>query len=103
VVEHGAEPLPDGGRWLLCGAVTTYFALGLFASIASHGFHLATATAWVVTGIAIPLLLGLLATDVAGPALVLYVALVVLGHLWYERRMARIQARLHSDAPGEPT
>ena len=89
VIEHGAEPLPDGGRWLLCGAVAAYFALGLFASVASRGFHLAPATAWVITGLAIPLLLGLLAADVGGGALVVYVALVVLAHLWFERWMAR--------------
>jgi low temperature requirement protein LtrA len=93
VVEHGAEPLPDGGRWLLCGAVATYFALGLVASVASHGFHLAPTAAWVITGIAIPILLGLLAADVDGRALVAYVALVVLGHLWFERRLARAQAQ----------
>jgi low temperature requirement protein LtrA len=93
VVEHGAEPLPDQGRWLLCGAVAAYFALGLVASLASHGFHLATATAWVITGIAVPLLLGLLAADVGGRALVVYVALVVLVHLWFERRLAQRQSK----------
>ena len=90
VVEHGAEPLPDQGRWLLCGAVAAYFALGLVASVASHGFHLAPATAWVTTGIAVPLLLGVFAADVGGRALVIYVALVVLAHLWFERRLAQV-------------
>jgi low temperature requirement protein LtrA len=89
VVEHGSEPLPDQGRWLLCGAVAAYFALGLVASIASHGFHLAPATAWVTTGIAVPLLLGLLGADVDARPLVAYVALVALAHLWFERRLAR--------------
>ena len=89
VVEHGTEPLPDQSRWLLCGAVAVYFALGLVASIASHGFHLAPVTAWVTTGIAVPLLLGVFAADVGGQALVIYVALVVLVHLWFERRLAQ--------------
>ena len=88
VVEHGPEPLPGPGRWLLCGAVGTYFALGLVAAVASRGFHLAAAAVWVVTGIAVPLLLGWLAVDVDGRALVFYVALVVLAHLWFERRSA---------------
>jgi hypothetical protein len=69
-----------------------YFALGLVASIASHGFHLAPATAWVTTGIAVPLLLGAFAADVGGRALVIYVALVVLVHLWFERRLAQARA-----------
>ncbi len=86
VIEHGNEPLPDGGRWLLCGAVAAYFALGLVAGVASRGFHLGPVIAWVATGIAVPLLLGLFAGDVGGRALVLYVALVVLAHLWFERR-----------------
>ena len=97
VVEHGAEPLPGPSRWLLCGAVATYFTLGLVASIASHGFHLAPVAVWVTTGIAVPLLLGLLAADAGGRALVSYVALVLLVHLWFERRSAR--ARTGGTAP----
>ena len=89
VIEHGSEPLADPGRWLLCGAVAAYFTLGLVASVASRGFHPAPTIAWVITGIAVPLLLGLLAADVGGRALVIYVALVVLVHLWFEGRLAQ--------------
>lgn len=86
VVEHGTEPLPDAQRWLLCGALAAYFMVGLIASIISRGFRPTAAVVWIVTGVAVPLLIGLLAGTRSGTALVWYVALVVLGHLWFERR-----------------
>lgn len=89
VVEDGDEPLSDGLRWLLCSAVAIYFALGLVAAVVSRGFRFRLIWIWVPSGIVIPLLLGGFATEAHGTALVGYVAAVVLGHLWVERRIER--------------
>ncbi|MEV4823040.1 low temperature requirement protein A [Micromonospora sp. NPDC049274] len=87
VVRHGSDPLPDQGRWLLCGAVAAYFTLGVVTGVVSHSSDLPRTVSRVTTGIAAPLLLGLLATAVSGRALVAYLALIVLAHLWFERRL----------------
>ncbi|MGC4874893.1 low temperature requirement protein A [Micromonospora sp. DT43] len=87
VVRHGSDPLHDQGRWLLCGAVAAYFTLGVVTGVASHSSDLPRTISRVTTGIAAPLLLGLLATAVSGRALVAYLALIVLAHLWFERRL----------------
>jgi len=89
VVEDGAEPLPDAQRWLLCGAVAAYFAVGLAASVLARGWRPLALVVWVLTGLGVPLLLGAVADEVDGTALVAYVALVVLGHLWTERAAER--------------
>ncbi|MBE8517392.1 low temperature requirement protein A [Amycolatopsis sp. H6(2020)] len=91
VVEHGSDSLPDHGRWLLCGAVAAYFALGVVTGVASHSSDLQRTISRIITGVVIPLLLGLLATDAAGRTLVVWMALVVLAHLWFERRLAPVQ------------
>jgi low temperature requirement protein LtrA len=91
VVEHGSEPMPDHGRWLLCGAVAAYFALGVLTGVVSHSSDRQRTISRVTTGIALPLLLGLLATDLSGRTLVASLALVVLAHLYFERRLPQIQ------------
>ncbi|WP_405579716.1 low temperature requirement protein A [Streptomyces sp. NBC_01190] len=88
VVRHGSDPLPEHVRWLLCGVVAAYFTLGVVTGVASHSSDLPRTTSRVTTGIAAPLLLGLLATAVSGRTLVIYLALIVLAHLWFERRLA---------------
>jgi hypothetical protein len=92
VVRHGSDPLSDQARWLLCGAVAAYFTLGVVTGIASHSSDLLRTISRVTTGIAAPLLLGLLATAVSGRMLVVYLALIVLAHLWFERRLTPTQA-----------
>ncbi|MEU1590737.1 low temperature requirement protein A [Micromonospora sp. NPDC005710] len=87
VVAHGSNPLPEHGRWLLCGAIAAYFTLGVVTGVASHSSDLPRTISRVTTGIAAPLLLGLLATAVSGRTLVVYLALIVLAHLWFERRL----------------
>ncbi len=91
VVRHGSDPLSGQTRWLLCGAVAAYFALGVVTGVASHSSDLQRTISRVITGIVVPLLLGLLVTGVAGRTLVVYLALVVLAHLWFEQRLAPIQ------------
>jgi low temperature requirement protein LtrA len=91
VVRHGSDPLPDQGRWLLCGAVAAYFTLGVVTGVASHSSDLQRTISRVITGIVVPLLLGLFGTDVASRTLVVCLALVVLAHLWFERRLAPAQ------------
>ena len=93
VVRDGSEPLPDQSRWLLCGAVAAYFALGVLTGVVSHSSDLQRTTSRITTGIAVPLLLGLLATDVSGRMLVLYLALVVLAHLYFEQRLPPVRGR----------
>jgi hypothetical protein len=94
VVRHGSEPLSDPGRWLLCGAVAAYFTLGVFTGVASHSSDRQRTISRIITGIAAPLLLGLLATDLAGRTLVACLALVVLAHFWFERRLAPAQSHV---------
>jgi low temperature requirement protein LtrA len=94
VVRHGSEPLPGHGRWLLCGAVAAYFTLGVVTGVASHSSDLQRTSSRVITGIAAPLLLGLLATDLSGRALVVYLALTVLAHLWFERRLPPLSSQV---------
>jgi hypothetical protein len=91
VVRHGSDPLSGPGRWLLCGAVAAYFTLGVVTGVASHSSDLQRTISRVITGIVVPLLLGLLATGVSGRILVIYLALLVLAHLWFERRLAPVQ------------
>jgi low temperature requirement protein LtrA len=91
VVKHGSDPLPEHGRWILCGAVAAYFALGVVTGIASHSSDLQRTTSRITTGIAVPLALGLFATDASGGTLVVVLALVVLAHFWFERRLAPVQ------------
>jgi low temperature requirement protein LtrA len=92
VVRHGSDPLPGQGRWLLCGAVAAYFALGVATGVASHSSDRLRTISRVITGIAIPLLLGLLASDISGRTVVVCLALVVLAHLFFERRQAADRA-----------
>jgi low temperature requirement protein LtrA len=99
VVKYGSDPLPGQGRWLLCGAVAAYFALGVVTGVASHSSDLSRTISRVITGIAVPLLLGLLASGVSGRTLVIYLALVVLAHLWFERRYAPEQAASTAEGP----
>jgi hypothetical protein len=43
------------------------------------------------------------ATDIGGRTLVVYLALVVLAHLWFERRLAPVQDHAsRTGAAGEP-
>ncbi len=91
VVKHGSDPLPEHGRRILCGAVAAYFALGVVTGIASHSSDLQRTTSRIMTGIAVPLALGLFATDASGGTLVVVRALIVLAHLWFERRLAPVQ------------
>lgn len=90
VMEHGSDPLPERGRWLLCGAVAAYFALGVVTGVVSHSSDMQRTISRIVTGIVVPLLLGLLAHGIGGRTLVACMALVVLAHLWFERRLAPV-------------
>ena len=78
-----------GLHCLVTGVVATV-AVSL-SSVVRHGSDLQRTISRVITGIVVPLLLGLLVTGVAGRTLVVYLALVVLAHLWFERRLAPIQ------------
>ncbi len=88
VVTHGSDPLSLAERWLLCGAIAVYFTLGVVTGVASHSSDLQRTASRVVTGIAVPLTLGALGTDLSGRTLVICLAAVALAHLWFERRSA---------------
>ncbi len=96
VVKHGSDPLSDQRRWLLCGALAACFTLGVVTGAVSHSADLHRTISRVTIGIAAPLLLGLLATDVSGVTLVVCLALLVLAHLWFERRAPPAQATPNS-------
>ena len=89
VIEHGGEPLEASQRWLLCGGMATYFGLGAVASVAAEGLRWWRLLGGLLTGVGVPLLLGVVATDTGGVLLVWYVVLVVAGHLLAERRDER--------------
>jgi xanthine/uracil permease len=78
------------GRWLLCGAVSAYFTLGVVSGIAGRSADWQRTVSRIITGVAAPILLGLFATDVAGGTIVAILALIVLAHLWFERRLPPI-------------
>lgn len=90
VVEHGSEPLSGQGRWLLCGALACYFALGVTAGVLSHASDLQRTISRVVTGIVTPVLLAVFGSSLSGLVLVVCLAVVVLSHLWFERRLAPV-------------
>jgi low temperature requirement protein LtrA len=94
VVKHGSDPLPNQGRWLLCGAAAAYFTLGVVTGVASHSSDLQRTISRVTTGIVVPLLLGVLATNVSGRTIVICLAGVVLAHLWFERRLEPIDGHV---------
>lgn len=104
-VEHGSDPLPAGERWLLCSAVAAYFALGVATGIASHRTVQPRTFSWwittgiaVFTGIAVPLLLGLIFSDVSATTTVVLLTLVVLAHLWYARQLGRSESTPEQDS-----
>lgn len=71
------------------GRIPTRAALGLHClvtGVASHSSDRQRTISRIITGIVAPLLLGLLATTVSGRLLVVCVAVIVLAHLWFERR-----------------
>jgi len=86
-----------GVPWLFAAAYSAvgfsiYFALGVVTGVASHSSDRQRTISRVITGVAVPLLLGLFATGVSGRMLVVYLALVILAHLWFEQRLAPIQS-----------
>jgi low temperature requirement protein LtrA len=92
VVRDGSEPLSGPSRWLLCGAIAAYFTLGVATGVASHSSDLQRTISRIITGIVLPLLLGVFATGISGRTLVGSLALVVLAHLWFESRPAPVKA-----------
>ena len=56
------------------------------AAIAARGLRASVVVVWVLTGLGVPLLLGFAAADLNSTTLVVYVVLVVLSHIWAERR-----------------
>jgi hypothetical protein len=79
---------------LLCGAVAAYFTLGVVTGVASHSSDLLRTISRIITGIAVPLLLDLLASNWSGRTVLVCLALVVLAHLWFESRAAPDQGRV---------
>ena len=91
VVEHGSEPLAWQDRWLLCGAIAVYFTVGVATGVASHSSDLQRTVSRVITGIAVPILLGVFGSGLSGRTLVICLAAVVLSHLWFEQRLAPVE------------
>jgi low temperature requirement protein LtrA len=91
VVTHGSDPLSSPERWLLCGAIAAYFTLGVVTGVFSRSSDLQRTTSRVITGIALPLVLGVLGTDLSGRTVVICLAAVTLAHLWFERRLPPVR------------
>lgn len=91
-VTDGAEPLSGPGRWLLCGAVAGYFTLGVLTGVLSHASDLQQTVSRTTTGIIAPLLLGAFAAGSGARTLVIWLALIVLAHLFFEHRLGTPQA-----------
>ena len=86
VVEHGHEPLDDGPRWLLCGAVATYFLVAQVVAIVVSGRANAARTLRISSAVVVPLLLGLLGGALPATVLTGIVALTVVGQVLVEAR-----------------
>ncbi len=91
VVEHGSEPMSGQGRWLLCGAIAAYFAVGVATGVVSRSSDLPRTVSRVIIGVAVPILLGLLGSVLSGGILVICLAAVVLSHLWFERQLTPVE------------
>ncbi|WP_418061102.1 low temperature requirement protein A [Pimelobacter simplex] len=91
-VGHGGEPLDEPQRWLLCGAVAVWFTLGLVASLCSRGLHVVQPFFWLVTGVAVPLVIAVRGADLRSSAVLWYLVAVVGAHLLVERRRQRSAA-----------
>ena len=91
VVEHGSEPLSGQHRWLLCGAIAAYFAVGVATGVASRSSDLPRTVSRVITGCAVPILLGTLGSGLSGRTLVICLAAVVLSHLWFEQHLEPVK------------
>ena len=89
VVEHRTEPLADGQRWLLCGGVAAYFALGYVGAVATRGLHLRSSLLWLGSGVVVPVLVGALGADLAAVWVAVLMVVVVLPHVLLERRASR--------------
>jgi low temperature requirement protein LtrA len=89
VVEHGNEPLDDGPRWLLCGAVAAYFLIGQLVAIVVAERSDAVRTLWISSGVVVPLLLGLVGTSLPASVLTGLIAAVVVGQVVVEARAER--------------
>lgn len=98
VIEHGSDPLPDSGRWLLCGAVAAYFSLGVITGVVSRSSDLQRTISRVTTGIVIPLLLGACGTNLGGRTLVICLAALVLAHLAFESRLPQLGVGVRPEA-----
>jgi low temperature requirement protein LtrA len=89
VVEHERAPLGDDQRWLLCGAVAAYFLVGFAGALATRTVHWLDSSAWLATGVGVPVLVGLLGSGLGAILTAALLAAVVLLHVGLEQRVAR--------------
>jgi low temperature requirement protein LtrA len=92
VVEHGNETLGPGARWLLCGAVALYFAIGQLVAAVVAGRAQVTRTLWISSGVVVPLLLGLVGAEMPATVLTAIIAAVVVAQVVVEARYDRSTA-----------
>ncbi|MFJ9434858.1 low temperature requirement protein A [Streptomyces sp. NPDC101490] len=97
-VEHAEGRLPHGMRWLLCGGIAVFLAVGLLAGVVSgRGTRWALA-AGLPMAVA-PLLLAVSATDWSPATLVWCLVLVARWPWFYERRTRRRSGTGAEDRP----
>ncbi|MEW1700487.1 MULTISPECIES: low temperature requirement protein A [unclassified Streptomyces] len=98
-VEHAEGRLPYGMRWLLCGGIAVFLAVGLLAGVVSgRGTRWALAAGLPMA--VVPLLLAASAADWSPTTLVWSLVLVARWPWFYERRTRR---RDGTGADGRPT
>ncbi len=86
VINEPGTSLPAQQRWLLCGSVAAYFALGVAAAALARARRPLAMGIAFVTGVLVPLGIAVLADDTSGTGVVGYVVLVVVGHMVLWRR-----------------
>ncbi|WP_051794464.1 low temperature requirement protein A [Streptomyces sp. NRRL S-87] len=88
VGESGHDHLPRGAVWALAGGLALYHAA--HGAIALRfGSSLARTATWALPGIAVPLLVVVVADALPPWAVVLLLAAEAVGHLVYAKRLAR--------------
>lgn len=93
-VKDAGGTMEPGTRWLLCGAAAAYAVIGLVASLISHR-SLRRPLIWVLPGLIVPLLLGVLGDQVGTGWLVPALTITLFWPVLCRRSPLGISRRAH--------
>lgn len=85
MITHPHAALEAQQRWLLCGGLATYFAIGLIARLRAQGWRAGPVALTGITGVLVPILLGGWAPERSAELVVGYATAVVVAQLWLAR------------------